>query len=61
MIFCQIFRASDVVIAKDQTHFETLYGADREVFFLFRAKTPPIAERLSVDLGESFLLHRRPA
>ncbi len=58
--FREAFRGADVVIAKDQTHFETLYGADREIFFLFRVKTSLVAERLSVDLGASALLRRRP-
>ncbi len=58
--FQEAFRVSDVVIAKDQTHYETLLGADREIFFLFKVKTPLAAGRLSLRVGASVLLRKHP-
>jgi uncharacterized protein with ATP-grasp and redox domains len=53
-----LFRSADTVIAKGQANFETLYGVQREVFFLLRAKCPIVAEALGVDLGGAVVSRR---
>lgn len=54
------FRAADVVIAKGQANFETLYGADRPVFFMLRAKCPVVADVLKVQVGDTVLHYYHP-
>ncbi|WP_338064612.1 ARMT1-like domain-containing protein [Thermococcus indicus] len=50
--FRGVFNAADVIIAKGQANFETLSDLrDRRVFFLLKAKCPPIARELGVEGG----------
>ncbi|NJE00688.1 damage-control phosphatase [Thermococcus sp. JdF3] len=50
--FRRIFNAADVIIAKGQANFETLSDlGDSRVFFLLKAKCPPIARELGVERG----------
>ena len=55
------FEKADLVIAKGQANFETLYGADREVFFFLRAKCPVVAEALGVREGDAVLMRHEPS
>lgn len=43
------FASADLVIAKGQGNFETLFDENREVFHLFMVKCPVIARELGVD------------
>jgi len=50
--FLEIFRSADVIIAKGQANFETLSEAgDSRIFFLLKAKCPPIAREIGVPIG----------
>ncbi|WP_461866474.1 damage-control phosphatase [Thermococcus sp.] len=50
--FVEIFRMTDVIIAKGQGNFETLSEfKDERVFYLLKAKCPPIARELKVPQG----------
>ena len=55
-----LFVKADLVIAKGQANLETLHGADREVFFLLRAKCPVVADALAVREGDAALLRYAP-
>jgi uncharacterized protein with ATP-grasp and redox domains len=54
------FAAADMVVAKGQGNFETLSRAPRDVYFLFKAKCPVIAERANVPLGAHVVLSHVP-
>lgn len=51
--FQELFRRSDLVIAKGQGNFESLHEEEREVFHLFVAKCPVIAEETGVAEGSA--------
>lgn len=57
----ELFATADVVISKGQANFETLAGAEREVFFLLRAKCPVVARALGVEVGAAVLKRHEPA
>jgi len=57
----ELFETADVVISKGQANFETLFGADREVYFLLRAKCPIVAAALGVEFGAAVVARREPA
>ena len=57
----ELFATADVVISKGQANFETLSGAEREVFFLLRAKCPVVARALGVEVGAAVLTRHEPA
>jgi len=57
----ELFAKADLVISKGQANFETLYGADREVFFFLRAKCPVVAAALGVKEGDAVLMRHEPA
>ena len=50
--FLRIYREADLVISKGQANYETLSGADREIFFLLKAKCQLIASHLHTDVNE---------
>lgn len=54
--FRRRFDAADVVIAKGQGNYETLAGAPRPVFFLFKVKCPVVAAHAGLPLGAHALL-----
>lgn len=54
--FLGIYRDADLVISKGQANFETLSGADREIFFLLKAKCPLIASHLHAEVGQYVFL-----
>lgn len=45
------FAAADLIIAKGQGNFETLSGNPANIYFLFKAKCPVVAENAAVDIG----------
>ena len=53
--FLEVWEAADLVVAKGMGHFETLYGTDKTVAFLLKAKCIPVAERLGVAPGAHLL------
>lgn len=59
--FRRRFAQVGLVVAKGQGNFETLSGAPREVFFLFKVKCPVVARHAALPLGTFALLHHRGA
>lgn len=57
----QAFDQADVVIAKGQANYESLAAAERPVFFLMRARSVAIANRLGVEPERTLLYRHRPA
>jgi len=58
--FRREFAAADMLVAKGQGNYETLNQGPREVFFLFKAKCPVIAERANVPLGAHLVVRHLP-
>jgi uncharacterized protein with ATP-grasp and redox domains len=56
--FRQHFEAADLIIAKGQGNFETLSRNSRDIFFLFKAKCPVIAQHVGVSQGAHVLIHK---
>lgn len=56
--FRRRFDEADLVIAKGQGNYETLSNADRDVFFILKAKCPVIARDLGCRVG-SLVLRRK--
>lgn len=54
--FRRVFEAADLVIAKGQGNYETLSDEPGNIYFLFKAKCPVIAEHAGVPLGSHVLL-----
>ncbi len=46
--FKRLFHKADIVVAKGHANFETLIDAEREVFFILRAKCDYVAEILGI-------------
>ncbi len=57
--FLAQFYAADIVICKGQGNFETLWGCDRDLFFLFKVKCPVIAAALGMELN-TYILRYQP-
>jgi uncharacterized protein with ATP-grasp and redox domains len=49
--FRRRFNEADLVIAKGQGNYETLSDADKNMFFVLKAKCPVIAEHLGCEIG----------
>ena len=49
--FLRRFQGADLVIAKGQGNYESLSEADRDVWFLLKAKCPVIARDLGCEVG----------
>lgn len=49
--FKRYFSDADLVIAKGQGNYETLSDANKNIFFLLKAKCPVIAEHIGCDIG----------
>ncbi|MFW5995983.1 MAG: damage-control phosphatase ARMT1 family protein [Halanaerobiaceae bacterium] len=57
-LFREYFAESDLVISKGQGNLEGLTEADREIYYLLKAKCQLVADYLSVELGDLvFVLH----
>ena len=48
---------ADVVIAKGQTHYESLNNEDLNIFFLFQVNCPVISKELDAELHQYVVLH----
>jgi len=46
------FEDADLIIAKGQGNYETLSDADKNIFFILKAKCPVIARDLGCEVGE---------
>lgn len=59
--FQEMFQTADLIIAKGQGNFETLYGEDQDnLFFLLRAKCEKVADCLDIELGSMVLKKNTP-
>jgi len=50
--FKKHFNDADLIISKGQGNYETLNDSQKNIFFLLRAKCPPIAKKLNCNLGD---------
>jgi len=57
--FLERLAEADVIVAKGQGNYETLSQEARNLFFLFKAKCPVIAEHAGVSLGAHVLARPR--
>lgn len=57
--FRERFAAADMIIAKGQGNFETLSDEPANVYFLFRAKCPVIADLVGLPVGTHAILAPR--
>ena len=55
--FLNIFNSSDMVISKGQGNYETLFNADRDIYFMFKVKCDVIAEICGYPVGTSVLYY----
>ena len=55
--FIDIFEKSDMIISKGQGNYETLESANREIFFIFKAKCAVVARHMECKIGD-FILYR---
>lgn len=55
----QVLR-EDLVVAKGQANFESLDGCEKDVFFLFKAKCPVVANHIGCPVGSLVLHHNSP-
>ncbi|MCK4904692.1 DUF89 family protein [bacterium] len=53
--FSDIFLNADMIISKGQGNFESLYGSDYPVFFIFMIKCPPVAKELNAKIENLIL------
>jgi hypothetical protein len=53
--FKDVFLNADMLIAKGQGNFESLSGSNYPLFFLFKAKCPPVARQLNCNVGDLVL------
>ncbi len=56
--FLELFRSADMVISKGQGNYEALSEAERDIFFLVKAKCPVIARDLKTEIGSPVLYYR---
>ncbi|OGL45821.1 MAG: hypothetical protein A2161_15035 [Candidatus Schekmanbacteria bacterium RBG_13_48_7] len=49
------FEDADLIIAKGQGNYETLSDANKEIFFILKAKCPVVAMDLGCEVGEMIL------
>ncbi len=54
--FLELFKTSDIILAKGQANFESLHGTEREIFSLLRVKCPIIASLTGGPVGRSVFL-----
>lgn len=53
--FKDIFSSAGVVISKGQANYETLDDAERQIFFILKAKCPIVAQQLGVSPSSNLL------
>jgi uncharacterized protein with ATP-grasp and redox domains len=52
----QNYQAADLVISKGQGNFESLWGEEKKIFFLFKVKCIVVARSVGEEVGQSVLL-----
>lgn len=57
--FQKAFRSADLIISKGQGNFETLSHSGKNIFFLFKAKCPVVADSVGLPVGSHVLRHGR--
>ncbi len=55
--FLKIYHNADIVIAKGQANYETLFHAERPIYFMFKVKCTVIANICSHPVGTSMLYY----
>lgn len=55
--FIRRFTEADLILAKGQGNFETLSDEPHNIFFLFKAKCPVIADHIGLPMGTHVLVH----
>ena len=61
-VFRRQFDKADLVISKGQGNYETLSDAEKDIFFILKAKCPVIAQHIGCDLGSLVIIsHRKEA
>jgi uncharacterized protein with ATP-grasp and redox domains len=54
--FMDIFNKADIVIAKGQGNYESLFRAERKVYFLFKIKCSVVSLKTGYSLGKGVLI-----
>lgn len=54
--FKKEFESADFIIAKGMGHYETLDNANKNIFFMLKAKCTPVARDLNVKKGSNVLI-----
>lgn len=54
------FDAADLIIAKGQGNYETLSEAEADIYFLFKAKCPVLADHVGLPVGTHVAIRRHP-
>ncbi|RKY33364.1 MAG: hypothetical protein DRP80_04645 [Candidatus Omnitrophota bacterium] len=57
--FLSVYHNSDLIISKGQGNFEALWGKNKKIFFLFRAKCEVVARHLNCKLGDIILTRKK--
>lgn len=57
--FQQLFAEADLIISKGQGNFETLYGVDANIIFLFQVKCELVTTLANAPLGSHMLLQQK--
>jgi uncharacterized protein with ATP-grasp and redox domains len=57
--FRETFKSADMVVAKGQANYETLAGAQRDIFFLLQIKCRVVAEHIGLKAGDACLAYVR--
>jgi uncharacterized protein with ATP-grasp and redox domains len=53
--FRKRFEDADLIVAKGQGNYETLSDAEKNIFFILKAKCPVIARELGCEVGRMIL------
>jgi hypothetical protein len=56
--FLDIYMKADFIISKGQGNFEELCNRDENIFFIFKAKCPAVADHLGVGVGDMILSYK---
>jgi len=54
--FTDLYRSSDLIISKGQGNFETLWGENEDIFFLFKIKCDVVARHVKGEVGDTVLM-----
>jgi damage-control phosphatase, subfamily I len=55
----QLFNKADLVISKGRGNFEGLHQTERDIYFLFIAKYPVIAQMINGAIGNMVLFYKK--